>query len=121
MVTAGMIDSSLSVVGPCGGRPGRSKACATRWHAHPFIKSSHVATFCNQFLARISAGHFLPIKPSNKFEQEMPKRNAGLSAWDDGVARRTSIRPRRSTNYVGARVCNNVQSIRFVPGELKAN
>jgi hypothetical protein len=73
MVTAGMIYSSLGVVGRCGGRTERSKACATcRMHIHssnPVMSRLFAINFCRAF----RRGGFLLTGPSNKFEHEMLK------------------------------------------------
>jgi hypothetical protein len=82
MVTAGMIYSSLGVVGRAAARPRGSKACANCWYAHPFIKSSHVSTFYNQFLPPISALKIFVVSGSGKNKHELRK----CSACESGVA-----------------------------------
>jgi hypothetical protein len=39
------------------------------WHARPIIKSSHVATFCDQFLPCVSAQATFVFDRRDKFEQ----------------------------------------------------
>jgi hypothetical protein len=89
MVTTGMIHSSLGVVGRAAAAPTWSKACANCWHAHPFIKSSHVPSFCNQFLPTISALEILVVGSSDKNEHELRKCGACNPASRD--FRRTEL------------------------------
>jgi hypothetical protein len=65
MATAGigysLLGVWLGVIGEIGRGSSLSKRCANCWHAHPFIKSSHITRFCSQFLLDILAAENSPI------------------------------------------------------------
>jgi len=49
----------------------RSKPCAKCWHAHPFIKSSHVGRFCIQVLPDISARRIRDVGHGREKRQQI--------------------------------------------------
>jgi hypothetical protein len=85
-----------------------SKACATCWHAHPFIKSSHVAGILQSILPDISAVKFLLADAASVFGQH----NAELKC--KSISREEPHAPQSATRqliFLGSGVCNNIQSI----------